>query len=153
MRIDAKGHDGNKDSYFGVIEEIWELDYGPLKIPLFRCQWVNRTGGGVTIDRYGMMLGSLDRSQDRENTLRTKVKTLEYELHCSQYEMFQPVQRWVGGGIYTPNLITSFQKCPCGPHEGQEVTTGVFGNFPRLDSPTWILSTGSRVFLPLGNLR
>jgi len=41
-----------------------------------------------------------------------------------------------GGGIYTPNLITSFLKCPSGPHEGQEITSGVFGNFPRLDSPT-----------------
>ena len=35
--IDAIGNDRNKDNYFGVIEEIWELDYGPLKIPLFRC--------------------------------------------------------------------------------------------------------------------
>ena len=33
VRIDAIGNDGNKDSYFGVIEEIWELDYGPLNIP------------------------------------------------------------------------------------------------------------------------
>ena len=38
LRIDAIGNDGNKDNYFGVIEEIWELDYGHLKIPLFRCQ-------------------------------------------------------------------------------------------------------------------
>ena len=56
MCIDAIGNDGNKDSYFGVIKEIWELDYGPLKIPLFRCQWVNRAGGGVTIDQYGMTI-------------------------------------------------------------------------------------------------
>ena len=56
VRIDAIGHDGNKDSYFGVIEKIWELDYGPLKIPMFRCQWVNRVGGGVTTDRYGMTI-------------------------------------------------------------------------------------------------
>ena len=54
MRIDAIGNYGNKDSYFGVIEEIWELEYGPLMIPLFRCQWVNQAGGGITIDRYGM---------------------------------------------------------------------------------------------------
>jgi len=40
VRIDAIYNDGNKDSYFGVIEEIWELDYGPLKILLFGCQWV-----------------------------------------------------------------------------------------------------------------
>ena len=31
-----------KDTYYGYIEEIWELDYGPnFKVPLFRCQWVN----------------------------------------------------------------------------------------------------------------
>ena len=48
VRIDAIEIDGNKDNYFGVIEEIWELDYGPLKIPLFRCQRVNRAGAGVT---------------------------------------------------------------------------------------------------------
>ena len=35
VRIDAIGHDGNKDSYFGVMEEIWELDYEPLKILFF----------------------------------------------------------------------------------------------------------------------
>ena len=38
----------------GYIEEIWELNYGPLKIPLFRCQWVKLTGKGVDIDEYGM---------------------------------------------------------------------------------------------------
>jgi hypothetical protein len=56
VRIDAVGNNGKKDSYYGVIEKIWELDYGPLKIPLFHCQWVNRAGGGVTIDRYGMTI-------------------------------------------------------------------------------------------------
>ena len=56
VRIDAIGNDGNKDSYFGVIEEIWELEYGPLMIPLFRCQWVNRAGGSITIDRYEMII-------------------------------------------------------------------------------------------------
>ena len=56
VRIDARGNDGNKDSYFGVIEEIRELEYRPLMIPLFRCQWVNRAGGGITTDLYGMTI-------------------------------------------------------------------------------------------------
>ena len=30
---------------------LWDL-----KIPLFRCQWVNRAGGGIMIDRYGMTI-------------------------------------------------------------------------------------------------
>ena len=54
VRIDATDSSGQTKSYFGYIEEIWELDYGPLKIPLFRCQWVKLTGKGVDIDEYGM---------------------------------------------------------------------------------------------------
>jgi len=73
-------------------------------------------------------------------------------MHCGLPQMFQPVQRWVGG-IYTPNLITSFLKCPSGPHEGQKITSGVFGNFPRLDSPTWILLLGLHVSWPSVDLR
>ena len=44
VRIDATDSNGQTNSYFGYIEEIWELDYGPLKIPLFHCQWVKLTG-------------------------------------------------------------------------------------------------------------
>ena len=64
---------------------------------------------------------------------------------------YHPIRTTLGrGGIYTPNLITSFQKCPSRPHEGLEITIGVFGNFPRLDSPTWILLLGSCVSCPSG---
>ena len=39
IRIDAIDNDGNKDTYYGCIEKIWELEYGPyMRIPLFRCQ-------------------------------------------------------------------------------------------------------------------
>jgi hypothetical protein len=61
VRTDAIGNDGKQDSYCDVIEEIWKLDYGPLKIALFRCQWVNRAGGGVTTDRYGMTIIDLKK--------------------------------------------------------------------------------------------
>jgi hypothetical protein len=55
-RIDATDPNENKETYYGRIEEIWELDYGPhFKVPLFRCQWVKMTGGGVIVDpQYGM---------------------------------------------------------------------------------------------------
>ena len=69
VRIDAIGNDGNKDSYFGVIEEICELEYGPLMISLFRCQWVNRAGGGITIDRYMMTIVDLKRLDIKTNHL------------------------------------------------------------------------------------
>ena len=55
VRFDATNDDGTKDTYYGCIQQIWELDYGPsFKIPLFQCKWVNLSGG-VDIDRrYGM---------------------------------------------------------------------------------------------------
>jgi hypothetical protein len=37
VRIDATNNNGQKDTYYGYIEEIWELDYGPsFKVSLFR---------------------------------------------------------------------------------------------------------------------
>ena len=41
VRFDARDKKGNMHAtYYGFIEEIWELAYGPLKAALFRCQWV-----------------------------------------------------------------------------------------------------------------
>jgi hypothetical protein len=47
VSIDATNNNGQKDIYYGYIEELWELDYGPsFKVTLFRCKWVKQTGGG-----------------------------------------------------------------------------------------------------------
>jgi hypothetical protein len=49
--IDATDPSGNKQTYYGRIEDIWELDYAPtFKVPLFKCQWVKTTGGSVAVD-------------------------------------------------------------------------------------------------------
>jgi Transposase family tnp2/Domain of unknown function (DUF4218)/Domain of unknown function (DUF4216) len=68
VRIDATNNDGEKDTYYGYIEEIWELDYGPyLKVPLFRCQWVKLTSGGVIVDpTYGMTTVDLSNTGYRD---------------------------------------------------------------------------------------
>ena len=56
VRIDATDPNGIKNTYYGRIEEIQELDYGPtFKVPLFKCQWVKMAGGRVKVDNeYGM---------------------------------------------------------------------------------------------------
>jgi hypothetical protein len=56
VRFDAVHENGTKDTYYGYIEEIWELDYGPsFKVLLFWCKWVKLTGGRVVVDqKYGM---------------------------------------------------------------------------------------------------
>ena len=48
-----------KKSYYGVIQEIWELDYYSFKIPLFKCKWVNNSSG-VKVDDYGFTLVDLE---------------------------------------------------------------------------------------------
>ena len=49
---DSSRMTSSKNSYYGVIEEIWELDYNLFVIPLFKCKWVNDRGG-VKVDRDG----------------------------------------------------------------------------------------------------
>ena len=42
VRVDATGPNGNKQTYYGQIHDIWELDYATnFKVPLFWCKWVN----------------------------------------------------------------------------------------------------------------
>ncbi|KAK1616289.1 hypothetical protein QYE76_021806 [Lolium multiflorum] len=52
VRFDAKDENGQTTTYYGYIEEIWELDYGPtFKVPLFRCKWVKLSGIHID-DKY-----------------------------------------------------------------------------------------------------
>ncbi|CAJ2651409.1 unnamed protein product [Trifolium pratense] len=47
--------------YYGVIEEIWEVDYVLFKVPLFKCKWIN-INSGVRIDELGFTLVDLSNS-------------------------------------------------------------------------------------------
>ena len=38
------------DTYYGIIEEIWVLEYGELKVPLFWCKWVRPRAVSVSKD-------------------------------------------------------------------------------------------------------
>ncbi|KAJ9560349.1 hypothetical protein OSB04_005509 [Centaurea solstitialis] len=49
-----------KNSYYGVIEEIWELDYNFFSIPLFKCKWVENQKG-VKVDGDGFTMVDLSR--------------------------------------------------------------------------------------------
>ncbi|XP_040869857.1 uncharacterized protein [Glycine max] len=47
-------------AYYGVITDIWELDYGEFRVPVFKCQWVNGNVG-VRQDKLGFTLVDLQR--------------------------------------------------------------------------------------------
>jgi hypothetical protein len=40
-------------TYYGQIEEIWELDYVGLNVALFRCRWVTNGKRAMSKDKYG----------------------------------------------------------------------------------------------------
>ncbi|GJR89338.1 putative transposase-associated domain-containing protein [Tanacetum coccineum] len=46
--------------YYGVLQEIWVLDYRFRQIPLFKCDWVNHKSGGVKRDKLGYTLVDLN---------------------------------------------------------------------------------------------
>ncbi|XP_042465745.1 uncharacterized protein LOC122048217 [Zingiber officinale] len=48
-------------SYYGVIEEIWELDYHQFHVPLFKCAWVANDKGIINNDECGFTLVNLNK--------------------------------------------------------------------------------------------
>ncbi|GKF46309.1 hypothetical protein Tco_0136111 [Tanacetum coccineum] len=46
--------------YYGVLQEIWVLDYRFRQILLFKCDWVNHRAGGVKHDNLGYTLVDLN---------------------------------------------------------------------------------------------
>ena len=46
--------------YFGVIEEIWEVNYVVFKVPVFKCKWID-INSGVRIDEFGVTLVDLSK--------------------------------------------------------------------------------------------
>jgi hypothetical protein len=59
VRVDGEDSTGQKNAYYGYIEEIWKLNYGrSVQIPIFKCQWVKHQQG-VEINDYGFTIVDL----------------------------------------------------------------------------------------------
>ena len=41
--------------FYGVINEIWDLDYNMFTIPIFKCDWVDNKNG-IKVDELGFTL-------------------------------------------------------------------------------------------------
>lgn len=54
-------------SFYGVITEIWELDYAFFRFPLFKCDWVE-SHKGVKVDDLGFTLVNLNRKGHLQDT-------------------------------------------------------------------------------------
>ena len=50
-------NDNVSDSYYGWIEEIWELDYVSFRVAVFKCEWINNEKkGAIGRDRDGFII-------------------------------------------------------------------------------------------------
>jgi hypothetical protein len=59
ISIEAIDPHGLKTTYYGYIQDIWELDYDlRIRIPVFWCQWIKHPYG-VNVDNYGLTLVDL----------------------------------------------------------------------------------------------
>nr|CAE01748.2 OSJNBb0056F09.11 [Oryza sativa Japonica Group] len=58
IRIDAYQDQVGSSTYYGRIEQLWELNYLNFIVPLFRCSWVNICTG-VKVDKEGFTLVDL----------------------------------------------------------------------------------------------
>ena len=65
--------------FYGVITEIWELDYVKFRLPLFKCDWVESTRG-VRLDDEGFTIVNLNRKGHLNDTfaLGTTVDKIFY---------------------------------------------------------------------------
>jgi hypothetical protein len=65
--------------YFGVIEEIWEVDYRAFSVPLFKCKWID-INTGVRIDESGYTLVDLCKAayKDEPFIMASQAKQVFY---------------------------------------------------------------------------
>ena len=47
-------------TYYGVVKEIWELDYRAFWIPVFKCDWVE-SNNGIKVDKLGFTYVNLSK--------------------------------------------------------------------------------------------
>jgi len=61
--------------YYGVIEEIWEVDYGEFRVTFFKCKWANGNTG-VRKDKMGFTLVDLKKVGYKDDFEVSLLRTL-----------------------------------------------------------------------------
>lgn len=69
--------------FYGVIKEIWELDYVGVRIPMFLCDWVE-SNNGVRIDDNGFTLVNLNRAGHKDEPFIMASQAKQVFYVCKQ---------------------------------------------------------------------
>jgi len=118
IRIEALDPLGVKTTYYGYIEDIWELNYGAsMRIPVFRCQWVKHPNG-VNVDNYGLTLVDMKNVGHKDDpwVLADHVAQVFYVLdpHTGKHVVVSGKQKIVGVEDVEDNDedINQFEEMP-----------------------------------------
>ncbi|CAL2228624.1 unnamed protein product [Prunus armeniaca] len=65
--------------FYGVIQEIWDLDYQKFRIRVLRCDWIDYTSG-LVVDELGFTLVDLSKIGHRNDqiVMASQVKQVFY---------------------------------------------------------------------------
>jgi len=75
-------------SYFGVIEEIWEVDYIKFRVPVFKCKWVD-SNTRVHVDDLGFTVVDLAKIGSKEDPF-----IMAYQAKRFFYVKYPSNERW-----------------------------------------------------------
>ncbi|GJX31604.1 retrovirus-related pol polyprotein from transposon TNT 1-94 [Tanacetum coccineum] len=83
LRISKEVATTRQAYYYGVLQEIWVLDYRFRQIPLFKCDWVNHKSGGMKRDKLGYTLVDLNNLGHKTPPKNYKDTYDEVDEECS----------------------------------------------------------------------
>lgn len=84
-------------NFYGIISEIWQLDYHMFQIPIFKCDWVDNKKG-IKVDELGFTLVELGRIGHKSDSfiLASQAKQVFYvkdQLDSRWSIVLEPPQR------------------------------------------------------------
>ncbi|KAL6279615.1 hypothetical protein ACE6H2_016496 [Prunus campanulata] len=69
--------------FYGVIQEIWDLDYQKFRIPVLRCDWIDNTSG-LVVDELGFTLVDLSKIGHRNDQFVMASQSNKYFMLTTQ---------------------------------------------------------------------
>ena len=107
--------------FYGVITEIWDLDYTMFRIPIFKCDWVDNKNG-IRVDDLGFTLVDFSKMAHKSDPfiLASQAKFSMYKMNLIQdgqlfYQLLNKTS-WKGTRVMISwitllNTIQSYLLC------------------------------------------
>ncbi|KAI4357233.1 hypothetical protein L6164_001194 [Bauhinia variegata] len=108
-------------SYFGVIVEIWKVNYTKFRLMVFKCKWVDNNSG-VQTDELGFTLVDLDRAG---------YKDAPFIMAVRAKQMFLSLIHLMMHTFNEDNDEDDVHATQDGHHEG------IWENIPQYDKSSW----------------